>query len=84
MQTGRDVVCAALEQCRGACIGIAAAFVCALLMLSKTAMNLKSHVKDDAWMRRVRRILLKLQVRSCSDDPCCILSQAIVRYPWAS
>jgi hypothetical protein len=53
---------AAREFCRVACLAILVAFLCALMMLSKTAMNLKSHVKDDAWMRRVRIIFLKLQV----------------------
>lgn len=53
---------AAKHHCRSACVAIGVAFLCALMMLSKTAMNLKSHVKDDAWMRRVRRIFMKLQV----------------------
>lgn len=59
---------AAHKECRSACIAVAIAIVCALLMLSKTAMNLRSHVKDDAWMRRVRRIFLNLQV--CSFQLC--------------
>ena len=59
----QDAMRAAKHHCRAACVAIGLAFLCALMMLSKTAMNLKSHVKDDAWMRRVRRIFMKLQVR---------------------
>jgi hypothetical protein len=34
--------------------------LCALLHLSKVAMNLKSLIKDDHWMHRIRRLVDKL------------------------
>ena len=41
-------------------IFLAAAVVASLLLLSKVGMNLKSLVKDDHWMRRIRALMQRL------------------------
>jgi hypothetical protein len=51
---------AGLSSCKVGLFCTLAAVLCALLHLSKVAMNLKSLIKDDHWMHRVRRLIDRL------------------------
>lgn len=69
----RLTVCAhaAAENSFWASIFVAIALFATLLMLSKTAMNLKSLLKNERWIKRMRRVFSKLAsrgVRFNSDD----------------
>jgi hypothetical protein len=55
-----DALCAGIRNCRSSIFCLMAAIVCVLLLLSKVAMNLKSLIKDDHWMRRVRALVDKV------------------------
>lgn len=51
------VMCAGIHESRSSAFCLLAATVCMLLLLSKVAMNLKSLIKDDHWMRRIRLLV---------------------------